>query len=113
LLLMVAQEAGYADWALATKELRKMSTSTTPAARSPETARLCISYPQLFVADVPRAATFYERTLGFSIEYLYGEPPFYGLVARDGVGLNLRCVAPPPIDPALRERESLLGSIIV
>jgi uncharacterized glyoxalase superfamily protein PhnB len=90
-----------------------MSTSTTPAARSRETVRLCIAYPQLFVADVPRAAKFFEQTLGFSIEYLYGEPPFYGLAARDGVGLNLRCVAPPPMDPALRERESLLSASFV
>jgi catechol 2,3-dioxygenase-like lactoylglutathione lyase family enzyme len=111
---VVARDAGYADWALATKELRKMSKATTkPAARSPETARLCIAYPQLFVADVPRSAQFFEQTLGFSIEYLYGEPPFYGLVSRDGIGLNLRCVAPAPIDPALREKESLLAANIV
>jgi catechol 2,3-dioxygenase-like lactoylglutathione lyase family enzyme len=110
---LVAREAGYADWALAAKELGKMSIATTPAASVPETARLCIAYPQLFVADVPRAAKFYEKTLGFSIAYLYGEPPFYALVTRDGIGLNLRCVVPPPVDSALREKKSLLGASII
>jgi catechol 2,3-dioxygenase-like lactoylglutathione lyase family enzyme len=76
-------------------------------------SRLRIAYPQLFVADVQRAAEFYEQKLGFSIAYLYGTPPFYGLVTLDDVGLNLRCVVPPPIDAALRARESLLSANIV
>jgi catechol 2,3-dioxygenase-like lactoylglutathione lyase family enzyme len=76
-------------------------------------ARLRIAYPQLFVADVASAAEFYERKLGFSIAYLYGAPPFYGLVVLDDVGLNLRFVPTPPIDGALREQESLLSANIV
>jgi catechol 2,3-dioxygenase-like lactoylglutathione lyase family enzyme len=75
--------------------------------------RLRIAYPQLFVADVQRAADFYEQKLGFSIAYLHGEPPFYGLVTLDGVGLNLRYVPSPPIDQTSRERESLLSANIV
>jgi catechol 2,3-dioxygenase-like lactoylglutathione lyase family enzyme len=76
------------------------------------TARLSVAYPQLFVADVTRAAAFYVEKLGFTIAYLYGEPPFYGLVERDRAGLNLRCVEGPAIDPALREREILLSANI-
>ena len=91
-----------------------MSTSSDKTVTSEQSApRLCIAYPQLFVADVQRAAEFYEQKLGFSIAYLYGAPPFYGLVTLDDVGLNLRCVAPAPIDPALRERDSLLSANIV
>ena len=90
-----------------------MSTSTKPVKSDQLPPRLCIAYPQLFVADVARAAEFYEQKLGFSIGYLYGAPPFYGLVTLDDVGLNLRCVAPAPIDPALREREGLLSANIV
>jgi catechol 2,3-dioxygenase-like lactoylglutathione lyase family enzyme len=74
--------------------------------------QLSIAYPQLFVADVTRAAAFYVDKLGFTVTYLYGEPPFYGLVERDHAGLNLRCVERPAIDPALRERESLLSANI-
>jgi catechol 2,3-dioxygenase-like lactoylglutathione lyase family enzyme len=76
------------------------------------TPGLCVAYPQLFVADVPRSAKFFNEKLGFGTEYLYGEPPFYGLVTRNGVGLNLRHVDAPVIDPALRERESLLSASI-
>jgi catechol 2,3-dioxygenase-like lactoylglutathione lyase family enzyme len=76
------------------------------------TPRLCAAYPQLFVADVARSAAFFVEKLGFATEYLYGEPPFYGLVTRHGVGLNLRHVDAPVIDPDLRERESLLSASI-
>jgi uncharacterized glyoxalase superfamily protein PhnB len=110
---VVAREAGYADWAQATKELRNMPTTSKQAQSEPPTPRLRIAFPQLFVADVRRAAAFYEEKLGFSIAYLYGEPPFYGLVMRDGVGLNLRYVAAPPIDQTVRERESVLSANIV
>ena len=78
-----------------------------------EIQRLCIAYPQLFVADVERSAVFFKDKLGFVIDYLYGQPPFYGLVSRDGVGLNLRHVDEPVFDPSLRERESLLSAAIV
>src|SRR5262249_18396189 len=44
--------------------------------------------------------------------FLYGEPPFYGQVKRDNAALNLRCVARPTIDPALRDREELLSASI-
>jgi catechol 2,3-dioxygenase-like lactoylglutathione lyase family enzyme len=64
------------------------------------------------VADVERAAKFYVEQLGFRLIYLYGTPPFYGLVERDGAGLNFRHVDAPAVDPALRERESLISASI-
>src|SRR5436190_8412755 len=107
----VAHEAGYADWAQATKELENMSSPDKPTPHETR-PRLRIAYPQLLVADVQRAADYYQ-TLGFTIEYLYGAPPFYGLVARDGVGLNLRFIHTPPIDRAVREGERVLAANIV
>lgn len=92
---------------------QRMSTSTRTVNSEPPAPRLRIAYPQLFVADVQRAAEFYQQKLGFSIAYLYGTPPFYGLVTLDDVGLNLRWVASPLIDQSLRERESLLSANIV
>lgn len=74
--------------------------------------RLLGAYPQLFVADVRRAADFYANQLGFTVEYLYGEPPFYGEVARDNARLNLRHADTPVVDQALREREVLLDANI-
>jgi catechol 2,3-dioxygenase-like lactoylglutathione lyase family enzyme len=75
--------------------------------------RLTIAYPQLFVTDVERAASFYADRLGFTISYLYGDPPFYGSVARDGIGFNLRHVDAPLVDPVLREKEVLLSAYVM
>ena len=63
--------------------------------------RLCAGYPQLFVTDMARAVEFYTRRLGFSVGYLYGEPPFYGLMMRDGVDQS----APrrPAVDGAISQ----------
>ena len=74
--------------------------------------RLLAAHPQAFVADVTRAAEFYRDKLGFRIVYLHGEPPFYGLVARGGASINLRCARPHPVDAAVREREQLLAANI-
>src|SRR5215471_11320863 len=88
---VVAREAGFRDWVHATKEAPSMSTRSETDETAGATPRLQIAFPQLFVADVRRAAVFYQDKLGFEIAYLNGEPPFYGLVTRDRVGLNLRC----------------------
>ena len=38
---------------------------------------------RLFVANIESSCDFYTTKLGFSIEFTYGEPPFYGQVVRD------------------------------
>jgi catechol 2,3-dioxygenase-like lactoylglutathione lyase family enzyme len=67
---------------------------------------------QLFVADIAAACDFYTQKLGFSVVFVYGEPPFYAQVKRDRAVLNLRHVDKPVIDPVLRDRESLLSADI-
>jgi catechol 2,3-dioxygenase-like lactoylglutathione lyase family enzyme len=104
---VVAREAGFADWAHATKELESMSHPEN--ATSGVTPRLRVAYPQLFVADVRRATAYYE-SLGFATAYVYGEPPFYALVTRDDVGLNLRFVHAPVVD---RREDAVLSANIV
>ena len=69
--------------------------------------------PQVFVTDLARAVAFYRDRLGFSVEFLYGEPPFYGQVVRDGGALNLRCVDRIPWDAAMRADEDLLAATFV
>lgn len=108
----IAHELGFASWKLAQKELRKM-----PGEKQTHTAtvpKLLAAYPQLFVADVKRAAEFYKTKLGFAVVYLYGEPPFYAMVERDGIGLNLRCAARTDLErlAEMRERESYLSANI-
>jgi uncharacterized glyoxalase superfamily protein PhnB len=70
--------------------------------------------PILFVKDVPASAAFFRETLGFAIDFLHGEPPFYGAVSRDSVCIHLRCVHQPNFsDLAAREVSLILASIEV
>ena len=69
--------------------------------------------PVLFVRDVPRAAAFYRDSLGFTIDFLHGEPPFYGSVSRDDARLHLRFVHAPVIDPAAQGREESLVTAFI
>jgi uncharacterized glyoxalase superfamily protein PhnB len=48
--------------------------------------------PILLVSDVPRAAAFFRDKLGFEVDFLHGEPPFYGSVSRGEACLHLRFV---------------------
>src|SRR5712671_4652593 len=84
---------------------------TSQTGRPPRPA-LVGAEPQLFVADIKASCDFFTQKLGFAIVFVYGEPPFYAQVKRDGARLNLRCVDAPMIDGALRERESLLSASI-
>jgi catechol 2,3-dioxygenase-like lactoylglutathione lyase family enzyme len=70
-------------------------------------------HPQIFVTDMERAVQFYRDQLGFSVEYLYGEQPYYGLIVRDAASMNLRHVDELPINSGLRDREQLLSATIV
>jgi catechol 2,3-dioxygenase-like lactoylglutathione lyase family enzyme len=75
-------------------------------------ASLHSAEPQLFVSDIQRSCDFFTRRLGFTVVFLYGKPPFYGQVGRDGARLNLRHVDAPLVDQALREREDYLSALI-
>lgn len=76
------------------------------------TARLTAAEPQLYVRDVVVSSEFYSRKLGFSVAFVYGEPPFYAQVFRDGARLNLRHVDEPVIDSVRRDDEQLLAATI-
>jgi len=73
---------------------------------------LLAAEPQLFVASVVTSCEFYTKKLGFTVAFVYGKPPFYGQVFRDGARLNLRCLSEPAINPELRDREHLLSASI-
>jgi len=70
--------------------------------------------PVLFVRDVPASAAFFRETLGFAIDFLYGTPPFYGAVSRDGVCLHMRFVREPVFaEVAAREPSLIVASVEV
>jgi uncharacterized glyoxalase superfamily protein PhnB len=65
---------------------------------------------QLFVADIKATCDFYTRKLGFVVDFVYGDPPFYGQVSRDQARLALRVVDEPVFIGDIREREHLLSA---
>jgi uncharacterized glyoxalase superfamily protein PhnB len=67
---------------------------------------------QLFVANVKSSCDFYTSKLGFAVEFIYGDPPYYGQVVRDNARLNLRLVFEPVFVAEVRKREHLLSATI-
>jgi catechol 2,3-dioxygenase-like lactoylglutathione lyase family enzyme len=65
---------------------------------------------QLFVSDIAASCDFFTQKLGFSVVFVYGEPPFYAQVRRDRGLLNLKCLDYPVVDPRLPDREILLSA---
>jgi uncharacterized glyoxalase superfamily protein PhnB len=106
---LVARQSGFESWQALKQGL---ATMTDPTVRTQARAVLTAAEPQLFVGDIKTACDYFTQKLGFSVVFVYGEPPFYGQVKRDGARLNLRCVDRPVIDVELREREDLLSAAI-
>lgn len=86
-----------------------MTDETRPAGQR---RILSSSVAQLFVADVGIASEFYVGKLGFHVDFVYGDPPFYAQIGRDHVRLALRLVPEPVFADGIREREHLLSTAI-
>ena len=70
--------------------------------------------PILFVCNVEAAAAFYAEKLGFSVDFLHGNPPFYASVSRGGACLHLRFVHRTNFkELAERENSLILASVEV
>lgn len=62
-------------------------------APSSEEGSLCGSATVLVVVDILKSVAHYRDVLGFSTEVVYGEPPFYAGVERDGVMIHLQAAS--------------------
>jgi catechol 2,3-dioxygenase-like lactoylglutathione lyase family enzyme len=82
-----------------------------PRQRTPRPILSSIS-AQLFVANINSSCDFYTNKLGFAVEFIYGDPPFYGQVTRDNARLALRVVLEPVFVADVRKREHLLSASI-
>jgi uncharacterized glyoxalase superfamily protein PhnB len=106
---IVAVEAGHRSWA-------ELKAATAGAAKTPRASSgplfLKDAIPILLVRDVKTCAAFFQRKLGFEIDFLHGLPPFYGAVSRDGVRLHLRFVHQPFFARAAALEESLIVASI-
>jgi uncharacterized glyoxalase superfamily protein PhnB len=103
---MVARQHGYGSWQALKAGL---SATSRKVKSSPSKATITSTEPQLLVTDIRRSCEFFRQKLGFSLEFSYGEPPYYAQVRRDVARLNLRCVERPVITSAVRDREELLS----
>ena len=89
-----------------------MNADVNASGESPERPRLTAAYPQLFTTDMERSARFFREQLGFEVRDLFGDPPVYAQVSRDGVRLNVRLVAGPVLDREAAERSELLAAYL-
>jgi len=64
---------------------------------SNQPAKLLRHAPYFPVANVEQSKTFYERKLGFRVDYSAGSPPQFAICSRDGFAIMLRKVAQPEL----------------
>jgi catechol 2,3-dioxygenase-like lactoylglutathione lyase family enzyme len=78
----------------------------------PLTPRLARAVPVIFVADVQASAEYFRDTLGFSIDFLHGHPPFYGAVSRDGACLHIKFVHQPVLAVGAEDRDGFINAFV-
>src|SRR5258708_34516847 len=106
---LVAWQMGFDGW----RALKSGADAVTDEPRQ-TTPRPVLSSieAQLFVANIKSSCDFYMNKLGFAVEFIYGDPPYYGKVVRDNARLNLRLVFEPVFVADVRQREHLLSASI-
>ncbi len=83
----------------------------TQAAPSPQPILTSVA-AHLYVRDLKASTDFFTSRLGFNIDFIYGDPPFYGQVSRDHALLALRSMDESFFDEDIRRREELLAASI-
>jgi len=106
---IIALEAGYSNWAALKAAVANEPPQVTPMSPAP---RLTRAVPVIFVGSLERSAEFFRSTLGFSIDFLHGEPPFYGSVSRDGACVHLKFVHEPVLAAGTRDRDGFIAAFI-
>jgi catechol 2,3-dioxygenase-like lactoylglutathione lyase family enzyme len=102
-------ESGYDGW----QALKSGADAMTDESKQ-TTARPNLNSieAQLFVANIKKSCDFYTKKLGFTVKFIYGDPPDYAQVIRDDARLNLRLVSEPVFAGDIRKRENLLSATI-
>lgn len=103
---LVARQMGFEEWQALKSGVHAM---THEAGHPVPRPILSSTEAQLFVADIKASCDFYTDKLGFTVAFVYGDPPYYGQVSRDYARLNLRMVC-EPVFTDVREREHLLSA---
>ena len=66
----------------------------------------------LYVRDLKASTDFFTTKLGFTLDFIYGDPPFYAQVSRDSAHFALRHMDEPVFVGDIRQREDLLSASI-
>ena len=106
---LVARQMGFEGWQALKAGVPTMSTQAKLATTHPV---LSSTAAQLYVADVTASCEFFKSKLGFVVDFVYGDPPFYGMVKRDHARLCMRLVCEPVFVGDIRQREHLLSAAI-
>ena len=106
---LVARTVGFESWDALRRGSHFVTHTRTGTLAMPI---LTAAEPQLFVRDIAAASEFYARKLGFSVAFMYGEPPFYAQVVRDGARLNFRQVDDAVLDAIRCATDELLAATI-
>lgn len=106
---LVARREGFTGW----QALLKGTGASMPKSQTrPNRPILTSVAAHLYVRDLNAATRFFTAKLGFTVDFIYGDPPFYGQVSRDQAHLALRFMDESFFAQDIREREGLLSASI-
>jgi catechol 2,3-dioxygenase-like lactoylglutathione lyase family enzyme len=105
---LVARKEGFEGW-----QALRTGVTTAMSQTNPNSQPILTSVAaHLYVRDIQASTDFFTTKLGFAIDFIYGDPPFYGQVSRDNALLALRHVDDSFFQEDIREREVLLSASI-
>jgi catechol 2,3-dioxygenase-like lactoylglutathione lyase family enzyme len=103
---LVARKEGFAGW-------QALKTGAAMTQKHTDSQPILTSVAaHLYVRDIQASTDFFTAKLGFVIDFIYGDPPFYGQVSRDNAHLALRYMDEPFFAADIRQREDLLSASI-
>jgi uncharacterized glyoxalase superfamily protein PhnB len=106
---LVARQMGFDGWRALKSGVDAMSVESGQA---PPRPILNSIEAQLFVANIANSCDFFANKLGFTVAFVYGDPPYYAQVFRDNARLSLRLVCEPVFAGDIRRRQGLLSASI-
>jgi catechol 2,3-dioxygenase-like lactoylglutathione lyase family enzyme len=92
--------------------LRKGGQTAVPQTQQNVQPILTSVAAHVYVRDLKASTDFFTTGLGFTIDFVYGDPPFYGQVSRDNAQLALRSMDESFFAEDIRQREGLLSASI-
>jgi uncharacterized glyoxalase superfamily protein PhnB len=105
---LVARKEGFEGW----QALRAGASIAMLQTQTHARPVLTSVAAHLYARDLKASLEFFTTKLGFTIDFVYGEPPFYGQVSRDNARLALRWMDGAFFAEDIREREDLLSASI-